>query len=79
MTPEDREKFRAAFAGIVQGNCERCGECDDDECACDRITEKLLSSMELINEEADEAKLAAAVERGIPADPWSGFSELDRD
>lgn len=54
MSPEDRETFRAAFAGIVQGNCEQCGECDDDEndeCACDRITEKLLSAMELISEE----------------------------
>lgn len=54
MTPEDRESYRATFAGIVQGNCEQCGECDDDEndeCACDRLVEKLVSAVERIHED----------------------------
>ena len=59
MNEDDHETFRAAFAGIVQGNCEQCGECDDDkndECACDRIVNKLVSAVERILPEMFESK-----------------------
>jgi formate hydrogenlyase subunit 6/NADH:ubiquinone oxidoreductase subunit I len=44
------ERFRASFAGIVQGGCEACGDCDDD-CPCDRIVKDLIGSIRLIQEE----------------------------
>lgn len=59
MNEDDHETFRAAFAGIVQGNCEQCGECDDDkndECACDRIVNKLVLAVERILPEMFESK-----------------------
>lgn len=37
--------MRDTFAGIVQGNCENCGNCDEEECACDRVVEELLSAV----------------------------------
>jgi len=51
----DAEEYRSTFSGIVQGNCEGCGDCSDDEngeCACDRIVNELIAAIERINEEA---------------------------
>ncbi len=63
MNEDDHETFRAAFAGIVQGNCEQCGECDDDEnseCACDRIVNELVAATERIMSEHFESSAPAA-------------------
>lgn len=47
-------EMRDTFAGIVQGSCENCGNCDEDECVCDRVTDELLSAVKrLLAERAD--------------------------
>lgn len=54
------DRYRDSFAGVVQANCEDCGDCYEDadgRCACDRIVDELIGRIVLIDEE--EADLAA--------------------
>ncbi|MEQ1716621.1 MAG: hypothetical protein ABL907_11645 [Hyphomicrobium sp.] len=47
MNEDDRETFRATFAGIIQGRCENCGDCDED-CPCDATVDELVNAVERI-------------------------------
>ena len=49
-------EMRDAFAGIVQGSCENCGNCDEDECACDRVTDELLSAVKRLSAERADTR-----------------------
>lgn len=70
-TIENRaERYRDSFSGVVQGNCEACGDCDDDregKCACDHIVDELIGRIVLIDEEeadSDNSKsLTSTVEK----------------
>ncbi len=71
----DPEEYRDTFSGIVQGGCEACGDCDDDEngeCACDRIVNELIAAVERINEEA----AAPSAPGTIPEQAGKGVPEM---
>lgn len=82
MTESTRESYRATFAGVVQGSCEECGNCDD-ECPCDGIIERLVDSALSIREEDHDALLAEnkrmreALERQMAIAEASGFTSDD--
>ncbi len=47
--------YRDTFAGIVQGSCEDCGNCQDDRdgnCPCDHIVHEIIAAIIRIDEEA---------------------------
>jgi hypothetical protein len=88
----DPEEYRSTFGGIVQGGCEECGNCSDDEngeCACDRIVNELIAAVERINEEAAAPSAPGSVPTFagqapdgcvlVPKEPTTDMAEVARD